>query len=70
HLRKRGFWAELEHPFTGRLTYPAGPILAEDMPRTFRRPAPLLGQHNEEIYCNRLGYDKQDLVMLKEEGCI
>ncbi|UCG84026.1 MAG: CoA transferase [Dehalococcoidia bacterium] len=70
HLRERGFWTEIEHPFTGRLTYPAGPILAEDMPRTFRRPAPLLGQHNEEIYCDRLGYDKQDLVMLKEEGCI
>jgi len=26
--------------------------------------APLLGQNNEEIYCGRLGYSKQDLVKL------
>ena len=29
-----------------------------------------MGAHNEEIYCQRLGYSKDDLVRLKEEGII
>lgn len=70
HLRERGFWAEIDHPFTGKLTYPGRPFPAEDMPWLIRRPAPLLGQHNEEIYCGKLGYSKKDLVKLKETGCI
>jgi crotonobetainyl-CoA:carnitine CoA-transferase CaiB-like acyl-CoA transferase len=70
HLRDRGFWAEIDHPVTGRLTYPGRPVLAEDMPWVARRPAPLLGQHNEEIYCDRLGHSRADLVKLKETGCI
>ena len=31
-----------------------------------RSPAPLLGQHNERIYCDRLGYSREDLVRLAE----
>jgi crotonobetainyl-CoA:carnitine CoA-transferase CaiB-like acyl-CoA transferase len=70
HLRERGFWTEIDHPVTGKLTYPGRPFLAKDMPWLIRRPAPLLGQHNEEIYCGKLGYSKKDLVKLKETGCI
>ena len=69
-FRERGFWAEIDHPMTGKLTYPGAPIKAEEMPWVIRRPAPLLGQHNEEIYCDRLGYTRRDLVKLKEAGVI
>ena len=69
-FKQRGFWAEIEHPMTGRLTYPGRPILAQDMPWVIRRPAPLLGQHNEEIYCDRLGHSKRELVKLREADCI
>ncbi len=70
HFRERGFWVEIEHPAVGKLTYPGAPIKAEDMPWVIRRPAPLLGQHNEEIYCETLGYSRQELVKLKEAGVI
>ena len=70
HFRERGFWVEIEHPAVGKVTYPGAPIKAEDMPWVIRRPAPLLGQHNEEIYCAELGNSKQDLVKLKEAGVI
>jgi len=70
HFQDRKFWAEIEHPFTGKLTYPGRPIYAEDMPYVIRRPAPLLGEHNEEIYCERLGHSRQDLVKLREAGII
>lgn len=70
HFRERGFFAEIDHPMTGKLTYPGRPIKADDMPWVIRRPAPLLGEHNEEVYCKQLGYSKQDLVRLKGAGVI
>ena len=33
-------------------------------------PAPLLGQHNAEVLCDRLGYSKEDLVKLYQTGII
>ena len=32
--------------------------------------APLLGQHNEEIYAEWMGYSKEEVARLKEEGVI
>ena len=69
HWWQRGFWAQIEHPVTGKLTYPGAPIKAEEMPWVIRRPAPLLGQHNEEVY-GKLGYTKEQQVTLKGKGLI
>jgi crotonobetainyl-CoA:carnitine CoA-transferase CaiB-like acyl-CoA transferase len=33
-------------------------------------PAPLLGQHNEEIFCGRLGMTRARLDELKRKGVI
>ena len=33
-------------------------------------PPPLLGEHNEEILCGRLGYSKEELKKLQEKGII
>ena len=49
HLNKRGFWIEVEHPVTGKQLYPGDPLHAENSPWRIRKPAPLLGQHNNEI---------------------
>ena len=70
HFKEIGFWTEIEHSVTGTLTYPGRPINAEKMPWVIRRPAPLLGEHNEEIYCTKLGYTKEELVKLKEADII
>ena len=70
HFKERGCWTEIDHPETGKLKYFGRPINAEDMPWIIRRPAPLLGEHNEEIYSKKLGYAKEDLVKLKEAGII
>ena len=32
--------------------------------------APLLGEHNQEIYCGRLGLKAQELSALRERGII
>ena len=68
-FRERGFWAEADHTVVGKLTYPGRPAICSELPWKIRHPAPLLGQHNEEVYTS-LGYSKQDLVKLREGGII
>jgi crotonobetainyl-CoA:carnitine CoA-transferase CaiB-like acyl-CoA transferase len=46
-----------------------GPKLS-DQEFEIERPAPLLGQHNAEVFCKELGYTKEDLVNLRELGVI
>lgn len=70
HLEERGFFVEIEHPKAGKLKYPGIPYKFSDTPRARATPAPLLGQHNEEIYCRRLGYTKWDMVKFRESGII
>ena len=61
---------EVEHEDTGKLTYPGVPYRFSEIQREAPAAAPLLGQHNEEIYCGRLGYTKRDLARMKEAGII
>ena len=66
----REFYVEIEHSMAGNLMYPGVPYqLSKTTPHN-NHGAPLLGQHNEEVYCNRLGYTRQDLVKLREAGDI
>jgi crotonobetainyl-CoA:carnitine CoA-transferase CaiB-like acyl-CoA transferase len=69
-LESRGFFVEVNHPQAGRLKQPAVSYKLSATPCNTWRPAPLLGQHNEFIYCRRLGYSKQDLVKMAESGVI
>jgi len=69
HFRERGYWVEIEHPVVGKLTYPGAPFRMGEGGWQIRRPAPLLGQHNEEVYGD-LGYSKEDLVQLRQAGVI
>ncbi|UCG83269.1 MAG: CoA transferase [Dehalococcoidia bacterium] len=70
HLQERGYFAEIEHPETGKIAYPGAPFKLTESPWQIRNPAPLLGQHNEEIYCDRLDYSREELVKLRESGTI
>ncbi|MGB2855874.1 MAG: CoA transferase [Dehalococcoidia bacterium] len=70
HLKAREYFTEIDHPETGKVTYPGAPIHMMETPSKVRYPAPLLGQHNKEIYCDRLGYTREDLVKLRESGII
>ncbi len=69
HLKERGFIVQMDHPEAGRLAYPGLPFKLSETPCQLR-PAPLLGENNTEIYCDRLGYSRQDLVKLRQAGII
>jgi len=70
HLSERKFFATLDRAEAGVLKYPGAPYKFSKTPWSLERPAPLLGEHNEEIYCGRLGYSKEDLVALRRAGVI
>jgi CoA:oxalate CoA-transferase len=69
HLRRRGFFQDVEHPEAGTLSYPRGPFLLSDSPWTTRR-APLLGEHNQEVFGGMLGLAKEDLAVLRAAGVV
>jgi crotonobetainyl-CoA:carnitine CoA-transferase CaiB-like acyl-CoA transferase len=70
HLKARGFFAQIAHPVAGTLTYPGAPYRFSASPWALLRPAPTLGQHNEEIYGGRLGLSRQGLEELRRTGVI
>lgn len=66
---ERGYFVELDHPVVGKLKYPGRPFIMSESPFRMERPAPLLGQHNKEIYAE-LGYHSEDISRLAEWGVI
>jgi CoA:oxalate CoA-transferase len=70
HLQARQFFVEAEHPVSGRLRVPGAPFKMSATPWSLRRPAPLLGQHNEEIYMDLLSHGATELRRWQAGGVI
>lgn len=66
----RELFTEMTHPEAGKLRIPTSPYRFSKTPWQLRYPAPLLGQHNEMIYRERLGYTEEELSRLKDNGVI
>ena len=70
-LETRGFWTEVEHPEVGEaIVYPGAFVRSSEGCCNIRRRAPLIGNHNEEIYLGELGFTREELVMMKEAAII
>lgn len=67
-IKARGFFAKVVHPVMGEVTYPGAPAKLSGSPWQAGR-APLLGEHNEEIY-GEIGYTKESLAKLRKKGII
>ena len=68
--KAREIFVEMRHPVIGNyLQFGAVPRLSAS-PGAMSRTAPLLGEHNEEIYCGEVGFAKDDLVALRSAGVI
>jgi crotonobetainyl-CoA:carnitine CoA-transferase CaiB-like acyl-CoA transferase len=65
----RNFWVEIEHPLAGKHPYAGPPFKMSATPAEYAR-APLLGEHNEEIYHGRLGLSRKELDELKKAGIL
>lgn len=68
HMRERGMVVHMEHP-AGTYDVPGNPIRLSDSPTEVTR-APLLGEHNAEMYGALLDLGPDDLAKLAEKGVI
>ena len=69
-LNERGYFTEIDHPLTGIMKYPGTAYTFSKSSTKKSHPAPLLGEHNEMIYCERLKYSREDLAGLRKGGII
>ncbi len=68
-LAARGMIVELEHPLIGVVRSLGNPVHLSQNPVTYRRPPPLLGEHNAEILSS-LGYSQDEIGTLEAEGIV
>jgi len=69
-LQARGIWQEVEHKELGTtITYPSFFTIFSSLDCGFWRRAPLIGEHNEEVY-GEIGLPKNDLLRLKKANVI
>lgn len=70
-LHGRNFFVKVEHPELGICPeYPGAPYSFSEAPWRISRRAPLIGEHNLDIYGRELGLNKEQLVALKSAGVI
>jgi len=70
-LAARGFWVELDHSELGTtITYPGAFCQTSEAPPRISRRAPLIGEHNQEIYENELNISREQLLILKQAKVI
>jgi crotonobetainyl-CoA:carnitine CoA-transferase CaiB-like acyl-CoA transferase len=70
-LQARDFWVNLEHEeIQGVLTYPGAFAKFSLTPIKINRRAPLIGEHNNDIYVGELGLSESQVTALKAHGII
>jgi len=71
HLRERGFWHIVQHPeLSDSITYPGAPVKMEGAPWRVSRPAPLIGEHNQEVFAGELGLTAEQISILRANGVV
>jgi crotonobetainyl-CoA:carnitine CoA-transferase CaiB-like acyl-CoA transferase len=70
-LAARNFWQEINHSeLDETITYPSMWAITSEAPPKISRRAPLIGEHNEEIYGKEMGLSTDKLILLKQAGII
>ena len=66
HYQARGLYQDIEHPALG--TEPIFNLMwnLSKTPPAIRRHAPLLGEHNQQVFCGILGMSQKELKGLEE----
>lgn len=71
HYMTDNFWVTLEHDELGdSITYPGPPARLSRTAWVTKRRAPLIGEHNDEVYRGELGLTQENLLTLKQAAVI
>ena len=70
HLRARDMIVPIDHPDAGQREFPGFPIRLSETPVERFAGAPTLGQHNEAVLCDLLGYSGEEYAALLAAGVI
>lgn len=66
----REMYLKHTHPQIGEMTIIGNPIKMSDTKPSIKTPAPLLGEHTEELLHELLGYDAEQVQALRENGIV
>jgi len=66
-LRRRGFWAYLDHPEVGRSLYNRAPMIFSQTPLVLEAAAPRIGQHTQEVLNGMLDYSEEEIERMTRE---
>ena len=70
HLKERGYWVNLEHPEVGTQQHCGIPWRMSRTEGKVRAPAPLIGQHTDEVLTQVLGYSAEEVARLHADGAL
>jgi len=70
NIKLREMIVEVEHPVAGEVKITNTPVKLSLTPGKVETASPLLGQHNEEILIEILGFSKEEINRLRREGVI
>ena len=70
HLNDRGFIERLEHPLIGKMAHTGIPWLLSAGGNGVRTPAPMLGQHTDEILSSLLQLSPPEIQDLRDKGVL
>jgi crotonobetainyl-CoA:carnitine CoA-transferase CaiB-like acyl-CoA transferase len=70
HEYAREFFISADHPVAGRLPYALSSFKLSQTPQRISRGAPLLGEHNGEVYGDLLGLKPAQMTLLSRIGAI
>ena len=66
----RGGLVESTHPVAGTIRMTAPPVRLSETPGDVRAPAPLLGEHTDQVLRERLGLTDKEIARLKAARAI
>jgi len=69
-LQAREAIVEVEHPVAGTVSMVGVPVKLSETPGRVRAPAPLLGQHTDEVLQHYLDLKEAEIAALREAGAI
>ncbi len=69
-VKARNSIVTLDHKLAGKFVVPQHPVKYSKTPATIKAPAPILGEHNDEVLKSLLGYSQEKLDELRAAGVI